>query len=158
VLAHAEGLTALGSPTVNGYRRLVPGGMAPTRADWGEDHRLTFVRIPPERGTSTRIEVRGADASTNPYLLQSGILLAGLDGIRRGLRPPPPRGPGEASSGRLLPISLDRALDALQDDAVLVEGLGTELVRTFVALKRSEVERERRHVGEWDWIEYAFHS
>lgn len=158
VLAHADGLTALGSPTVNGYRRLVPGGMAPTRADWGEDHRFTYVRIPAERGAGTRVEVRGADASTNPYLLQGGILLAGIDGIRRGLRPPPPRAPGEDSSGRPLPTSLDRALDALQDDAVLVDGLGRELVRTFVALKRNEAERERRHVGEWDWAEYAFHS
>jgi glutamine synthetase len=158
VLAHADGLTALGAPTVNGYRRLVPGGMAPTWADWGEDHRFTYVRIPPERGASTRIEVRGADASANPYLLQCGILLAGIDGIRRGLRPPPPRAPGAASSGRPLPTSLDRALDALQDDTVLVDGLGTELVRTFVALKRDEAERERRHVGEWDWAEYAFHS
>jgi glutamine synthetase len=158
VLAHADGLTALGSPTVNGYRRLTPGGMAPTHADWGEDHRLTYVRIPPERRTSARVEVRGADASTNPYLLQCGILLAGTDGIRRGLRPPPPRAPGAASSGRALPTSLDRALDALEDDAVLVGGLGTELVRTFAALKRDEAERERRHVGEWDWAEYAFHS
>ena len=158
VLTHANGLTALGSPTVNGYRRLVPGGMAPTRADWGEDHRLTYVRIPRERGASTRVEVRGADASTNPYLLQSGILLAGIDGIRRSLRPPAPRAPGEVSSGRPLPTSLDRALDALDNDAVLVEGLGLELVRTFAALKRDEAIRERQHVGEWDWAEYAFHS
>jgi glutamine synthetase len=158
VLTHADGLTALGSPTVNGYRRLVPGGMAPTRADWGEDHRLTYVRVPPERGASTRVEVRGADASANPYLLQCGILLAGIDGIRRGLRPPAPCAPGEVSAERRLPTSLDRALDALQDDAVLVEGLGTELVRTFAALKQNEAERERRHVGEWDWAEYAFHS
>jgi glutamine synthetase len=132
--------------------------MAPTRADWGADHRLTYIRIPPKRGTSTRLEVRGADASTNPYLLLCGILLAGVDGIRRGLRPPPPRAAGEVSAGRPLPTSLDRALDALQDDAVLVEGLGTELVRTFAALKRDEADRERRHVGEWDWAEYAFHS
>ena len=158
VLTHADGLTALGSPTVNGYRRLVPGGMAPTRADWGEDHRLTYIRIPPERGAGTRLEMRGADASANPYLLHCGILLAGIDGIRRRLRPPAPCAPGEVSSGRPLPTSLDRALDALQDDAVLVEGLGTELVRTFAALKRGEADRERRHVGEWDWAEYAFHS
>ena len=102
--------------------------------------------------------MRGADASANPYLLQCGILLAGVDGIRRGLRPPAPWAPGEVSSGRPLPTSLDRALEALEDDAMLVEGLGTELVRTFAALKRNEAERERRHVGEWDWAEYAFHS
>jgi glutamine synthetase len=60
--------------------------------------------------------------------------------------------------GRRLPADLGHALDALEADALLVEGLGPELVRTFVALKRAEVERERRQVGDWDWAEYAFHS
>ncbi len=158
VLAHSEGLTALAAPTVNSYRRFVPEAMAPTRADWGQDHRFTYVRIPPERGASARVEVRGADASANPYLLQCGMLLAGLDGIRRRLQPPPPIVAGAQSAGRALPASLSDALDALQGDSVLVEGLGAELVRTFAALKRAEVERERRHVGDWDWSEYAFHS
>ena len=158
VLAHADGLTALGAPTVNSYRRLVPEAMAPTRADWGHDHRFTYIRIPPERGPGARVEVRGADAAANPYLLHCGILLAGLDGIRQGLRPEPPCAAGADSRGRLLPASLGRALDALEGDPVLVDGLGSELVATFVALKRTEVERERRHVGDWDWAEYAFHS
>ena len=85
-------------------------------------------------------------------------LLAGADGIRRGLRPDPARDTDGAAVGRLLPSDLGRALDALEADALLVEGLGPELVRTFVALKRTEVERERRHVGDWDWAEYAVHS
>jgi glutamine synthetase len=58
----------------------------------------------------------------------------------------------------VLPASLARALDALEGDEVLTDGLGDELVRTFVALKRNEIERERRHVSDWDWAEYAFHS
>lgn len=158
VLEHADGLTAIGAPTVNSYRRLVPESMAPTRADWGHDHRFAYVRVPRDRGAGTRLELRAPDASTNPYLLHCAILVAGMDGLRRGLRPPPPRAPGAESEGRPLPLTLGRALDALESDAVLVEGLGPELVRTFVALKRSEVERERRHVSDWDWAEYAFHS
>jgi glutamine synthetase len=158
VLAHAEGLTALGAPTINGYRRLVPESMAPTRADWGHDHRFTYIRIPPQRNAATRLEVRAGDATANPYLLQAGILLAGLDGVQRGLRPDAPHVGGADSRGRVLPASLARALDALETDEVLVDGLGYELVRTFVALKRNEVERERRHVSDWDWAEYAFHS
>jgi glutamine synthetase len=157
VLSHADGLTALGAPTVNSYRRLVPEAMAPTRADWAYDHRFTYIRIPPERGTGTRVEVRAGDASANPYLLHAGVLLAGADGIRRGLRPAPARD-AEIALGRRLPADLGHALDALEADALLVEGLGPELVRTLVALKRAEVERERRHVGDWDWAEYAFHS
>jgi glutamine synthetase len=158
VLSHADGLSALGAPTVNSYRRLVPEAMAPTRADWAHDHRFTYIRIPPERGPGTRVEVRAGDASANPYLLHAGVLLAGADGIRRGLRPDPARDTDGAAVGRLLPSDLGRALDALEADALLVEGLGPELVRTFVALKRTEVERERRHVGDWDWAEYAVHS
>jgi glutamine synthetase len=158
VLAHAEGLTALGAPTINGYRRLVPESMAPTRADWGHDHRFTYLRIPPQRGAATRVEARAGDATANPYLLEAGILLAGLDGIQRGLRPDPPMAAGADSRGRVLPASLARALDALEADDVLVDGLGDELVRTLVALKRNEIERERRHVSDWDWAEYAFHS
>lgn len=158
VLAHAEGLTALGAPTINSYRRLVPEAMAPTRADWGHDHRFTYLRVPPQRGAATRVEVRAGDAAANPYLLQAGILLAGLDGIKRGLRPDPPLTAGTDSRGRALPSGLARALDALEGDEVLVDGLGHELVRTFVALKRNEIERERRHVSDWDWAEYAFHS
>jgi glutamine synthetase len=158
VLAHAEGLTALGAPTINSYRRLVPESMAPTRADWGHDHRFTYIRIPPQRDAGTRVEVRAGDATANPYLLHAGILLAGQDGIQRGLRPDPPHVAGADSRGRVLPASLARALDALEADEVLVDGLGYELVRTFVALKRNEIERERRHVSDWDWAEYAFHS
>jgi glutamine synthetase len=158
VLAHADALTALGAPTVNSYRRLVPEAMAPTRADWAHDHRFTYIRIPPERGAGARVEVRGGDASANPYLLHAGVLLAGADGIRRGLGPDPPRDPDMAVVGRRLPGDLGHALDALEADALLVRGLGPELVRTFVALKRAEVEREHRHVGDWDWAEYAFHS
>jgi glutamine synthetase len=103
VLAHADGLSALGAPTVNSYRRLVPEAMAPTRADWAHDHRFTYIRIPPERGAGTRVEVRAGDASANPYLLHAGVLLAGADGIRRGLRPDPARDADEVSVGRLLP-------------------------------------------------------
>jgi glutamine synthetase len=102
--------------------------------------------------------VRGGDASANPYLLHAGVLLAGADGIRRGLRPDPAREPGADGEAKALPASLGRALNALEKDTVLIEGLGPELVRTFVALKRAEVERERRHVSDWDWAEYAFHS
>ncbi len=78
------------------------------------------------------MEARAGDATANPYLLPAGILLAGLDGIQRGLRPDPPRVAGADSPGRVLPGRLDRALDALEADEVLVGGLGDELVRTFL--------------------------
>lgn len=159
VLAHAPALTALASPTTNSYRRLVPDAMAPRTADWGLDHRFTYVRIPPERGAATRVEVRAGDASANPYLVYAATLHAGLDGIRRELQPPEPQPPAElAGAGAALPLRLEDALDALQADEALVDALGPELVRTFVALKRTEVERSRAAVTDWEWNEYAWHA
>ena len=83
VLAHAPALMALLNPTINAYRRLQPNSLAPTQAGWGWDDRNAFIRIPPERGTATRIEVRVGDGAANPYLAIAAVLAA-----RRGRAPP----------------------------------------------------------------------
>lgn len=158
LLEHAPAITALASPTVNSYSRLVPGGLVPTGADWAYDNRFSYVRIPPERGDASRVEVRGGDASANPYLVITAVLAAGLDGIDRGLTPPPPRADTAPQPGPPLPSTLADAVAALEGDAVIAGALGTELVRTFCALKRDEVERRRRTVTDWDWREYARHA
>jgi glutamine synthetase len=90
ILAHAPALTAFNCPTVNAYKRLVPGMLAPLSADWGFDNRVTYIRVPDERGSATRLELRGADGAANPYLIMAANLLAGLDGIQRRLAPPAP--------------------------------------------------------------------
>ena len=162
VLAHAPALMAVLNPTVNAYRRLVPDSLAPTHANWGWDNRTALVRIPPERGGATRVEVRVGDGSANPYLAVAGLLFAGLHGVRDGLVPPSPVG-GDAytldpaSSGDRLPPSLDDALAALEADEVLRDGLGPVLVDTFLALKRFELERHRTWVSDWDLDEYLHH-
>jgi glutamine synthetase len=89
ILAHAPALTAFNCPTVNAYKRLVHGMLAPLAADWGLDNRAAYIRIPDERGPATRLELRGADGAANPYLILAANLLAGLDGIQRRLVPPP---------------------------------------------------------------------
>ena len=89
VLAHAAGLMALLNPTVNAYRRIQPDSLAPTHANWGWDNRSTFIRIPPERGAGTRLEVRAADGAANPYLAIAAVVSAGAHGLREGLRPRP---------------------------------------------------------------------
>jgi glutamine synthetase len=164
ILDHAPGLTALLAPTVNAYKRLVPESLAPVEANWGLDNRTTFIRIPPERGAGTRIEVRAADGSANSYLAVSALLAAGLDGIRRELKPPDPvgrssyvAGSSGARSGAVLPRNLGSALDRLERDDVLVAALGDELVRMFVRLKRAEVERFDSWVTDWELEEYARH-
>jgi glutamine synthetase len=162
ILAHAPALMALLNPTVNAYRRILPDSLAPTHGNWGYDNRTTFVRIPPERGGATRIEVRVGDGASNPYLGTAATLFAGLDGLRRELDPPPPIA-GDAyhldpsEQGTPLPKSLDEALDALEADTVLAEALGTELVETFVAVKRFECERYHQWVSDWDLDEYLHH-
>ena len=127
VLAHAPGLMALLNPTINAYRRIQPDSLAPTHANWGWDNRTTFVRIPPERGGATRVEIRVADGAANPYLAIAAVLAAGAHGVREGLTPPPPVD-GDAYRadrellGPALPASLDAALDALEGDTVLQPG------------------------------------
>jgi glutamine synthetase len=161
VLAHAPALMAFLNPTVNAYRRLVPDSLAPTRANWGWDNRTTFIRIPPDRGRATRVEVRVGDASANPYLATAALLFAGLHGLREEL---PLADPivGDAyrlgaAGGEPLPDSLDAALDALEADALLRDAMGAETVDTFVALKRSEIERHRTWVSDWEIAEYLHH-
>jgi glutamine synthetase len=151
VLAHAAGLMAVLNPTINAYRRIRPDSLAPTHANWGWDNRTTYVRIPPERGGGTRIEVRVADGAANPYLAIAAVLAAGAHGLRKGLTPPPP------AIGPPLPSTLDAALDALDGDAVLCRALGAEIVETFLAVKRFEIERHRAWVSDWDIAEYLDH-
>jgi glutamine synthetase len=160
VLEHAPALMAFLNPTINAYRRLLPDSLAPTHANWGWDNRTTFVRIPPETGSATRIEIRVGDGSANPYLANAAVLFAGVDGIRRELEPPEPIA-GDAyhadAPGGELPSSLDAALDALEADTLLRDAMGAELVETFVTMKRFEADRYRQWVSDFDLDEYIHH-
>jgi glutamine synthetase len=162
VLAHAPALMAFLNPTVNAYRRIQPDSLAPTHANWGWDNRATFIRIPPERGGATRVEVRVGDGAANPYLAIAALLAAGTHGIQEGLTPPAPVS-GDAYRadpdviGPALPQSLDEALDALEGDDVIRRAVGPEIADTFLALKRFEAERHRAWVSEWDIDEYLHH-
>jgi glutamine synthetase len=162
VLAHAAGLMAFLNPTINAYRRVQPDSLAPTHANWGWDNRSAFIRIPPERGGATRIEIRVADGAANPYLAIAAVLAAGAHGVRERLTPGPPVD-GDAYRaapeviGRALPRSLDAALEALARDAVLCRALGPQIVDTFLAVKRFEIERHRAWVSDWEIAEYLPH-
>jgi glutamine synthetase len=163
VLAHAPALTAILTPTVNGYRRLQAGGLAPRRANWGHDNRLALLRFPAERGPGTRLEVRGADGTANPYLALAALLAAGLDGLRHELELGPdvigdPNAPGALHRGPPLPGSLDEALSALGADEIVRACLGEELWLAFARLKQDELERWSAHlsaVTDWERAEYA---
>ncbi len=170
VLEHAAGLQALLGPTVNAYKRLLPDSLAPTHGNWGHDNRTAMCRVPLERGSRSRVEIRTGDGAACAHLITAALLLAGLDGIDRELvAPEPVTGDAyrtdDAHAGTRLPSDLGAALDALEADGVLVDALGRELVDTFLAMKRFEVERFGSAVGEldvevvteWELAEYAAH-
>ena len=162
VLRHAPALMAFLNPTINAYRRIQPDSLAPTHANWAWDNRAAFIRIPPERGGATRVEIRVGDGAANPYLSIAAVLLAGAEGIRESLAPPAPVS-GDAYRadpdviGAELPGTLEASLDALEADTLLCDGLGAEIVETFLAMKRFEVERHRSWVSDWEIAEYLHH-
>ena len=90
LLAHARGFTAITNPLVNSYKRLVPGYEAPVYVAWSAKNRSALIRVPAAGGEGSRVELRSPDPSCNPYLAFAAIIAAGLDGIKRGLTPPPP--------------------------------------------------------------------
>ncbi|MGI5420581.1 glutamine synthetase family protein [Actinomadura luteofluorescens] len=159
VLAHAPALTALLNPTINSYKRFGPDSLAPWLVDWGLDNRSAMVRIPPERGAASRLEVRLGDASANPYLGVAGLVAAVYLGIRdKASAPPPLEGYGyDAAKAPVLPADLPAALDALAADEALTEVLGQQFTTAFLTYKRDEVARFRRHVTDWEFREYAYH-
>ncbi|MEU6272791.1 glutamine synthetase family protein [Streptomyces populi] len=159
ILAHAPALAALANPTVNSYKRFGPDTLAPWLIDWGLDNRSAMVRIPPERGSGARLELRLGDASANPYLLIAGTIAAALLGVLAGEEPEAPlEGYGyDTARSALLPTSLSAALDALEADTALTDILGKDFTSSFLTYKRDEVERFGRHVTDWEFTEYAYH-
>ncbi|MBI2763250.1 MAG: glutamine synthetase [Chloroflexi bacterium] len=153
VLDHLPALVALTCPSYNSYERLQPRAWAGSTVSWGPDNRECAVRIAsPFRGReaeSTNAELKACDPSCNPYLALGGLILAGLDGVLRGLVPPQPalRDPAamtdveRARCGiQPLPSTLRMALANLQVDDVLHSGLGDLLARCIIAVRTSESE------------------
>jgi glutamine synthetase len=164
IVHHAAALTAFCNPTINAFKRLGPDTLAPYRANWGHDNRSAMLRVPPERGGGTRLEMRLGDGAANAYIMTAALLAAGLDGIRRELECPPPAVgySYEDESQAILPMDLGAALDALRADEELVALLGGPLVDVFEVMKRDEIERytaavddpSTRDVTEWEVREY----
>jgi glutamine synthetase len=160
VMEHARAMMVFFNPTVNAYRRISAEALVPTRVCWGHDHRMTLVRVPKERGASTRLELRLGDGTANPYLAYAAALAGGLDGVRRELQlPEPVEGmiydlPDEAL-GATLPTTFAEALEALKADPVMIDVLGSRLVETFETIKMAELERFRAWVTDWEFEEYS---
>lgn len=142
LLAHAAPSTVFATPTVNGYRRYRPNSLAPDRAGWGYDHRGAMIRVIGGHGDpATRLENRLGEPAANPYLYFASQIVAGLDGIERGLAPPPRDDDPYTAERAALPRSLDAALAALEGSALFRAQLGDLFVDYFLKLKRSETGR-----------------
>jgi glutamine synthetase len=162
-LAHARALAAIVAPTVNSYKRIVPGYEAPVYVCWAQINRSALIRIPrvsPGRHKSTRVELRCPDPSCNPYLAFGAMLAAGLDGAERKLAAPPPMNnvnlyemsPEELAERNVgqLPASLPEALGELQADSVLRAALGEEIFEAFHRAKMAEWDMFRIRVTDWE--------
>ncbi|MGA2546399.1 MAG: type I glutamate--ammonia ligase [Rectinemataceae bacterium] len=161
-LAHARGMCAILAPLVNSYKRLFAGYEAPVHVSWARINRAALIRVPRATETgNTRVELRCPDPSCNPYLAFAVMLAAGLDGIRRELplseaneenpyaAQLPPR-----SAEEMLPISLNAAVDALEEDEVVCNTLGPYIARRFIEAKRLEWEESHREVTPWELEKY----
>ena len=163
VLKHVQGFTAVTNPTVNSYKRLVPGYEAPCYVAWSAQNRSPLIRIPASRGLSTRIELRSVDPSANPYLAMAVILAAGLDGVKNELTPPAPvdrniyvMDAAERTQYGIdnLPASLDAALATLAKDEIIKDALGGHIYENFKEAKEIEFDMFRTTVHEWEREQY----
>lgn len=156
ILAHARPMTVFTTPTVTGFKRFRPYSFAPDNVNWAADNRGAMLRVQGAAGSSsTRLENRLGEPSANPYLYLAANIAAGLDGIRRGLEPPPTAGPDPyAAGGDKLPRTLGEAADLLDQDSFFREALGSRVVDYFVRLKRAEWDRFLSTVTDWEMREY----
>ncbi|OXS78636.1 type I glutamate--ammonia ligase [Domibacillus enclensis] len=160
---NAEAFTAICNPTVNSYKRLVPGYEAPCYVAWSGQNRSPLIRIPASRGMSTRVEVRSVDPAANPYLAMAVLLAAGLDGIKNEMAPPAPvdrniyamdKDEREAEGVRDLPSNLSLALDVLKKNETIKNALGEHILEHFIEAKEIEWDMFRTQVHPWEREQY----
>ncbi|MDC2864573.1 MULTISPECIES: type I glutamate--ammonia ligase [unclassified Bacillus (in: firmicutes)] len=163
ILKHAPSFTAVTNPTVNSYKRLVPGYEAPCYVAWSAQNRSPLIRIPASRGVSTRVEVRSVDPAANPYLAMAVLLAAGLDGIKNKLAVPPAvdrniyvMTPEEREKAGIidLPATLAQALNELKSNEIVCGALGEHLLEHFIEAKEIEWDMFRTQVHQWERDQY----
>jgi glutamine synthetase len=162
-LRHARAMAAITNPTVNSYKRLVPGYEAPVYVAWSASNRSPMIRVPASRGLSTRIELRNPDPAANPYLALAVMLRAGLDGIENQIELPNPTDRNiyiMSDEERIeegipsLPGDLREALHELLMDEVICDALGEHALAHFFELKEIEWDMYRTQVHNWERDQY----
>ncbi|KAF1078886.1 Glutamine synthetase [Methanogenium sp. MK-MG] len=163
VLEHAKSITRIANPTVNSYKRLVPGYEAPVYVSWSAQNRTALVRVPSPRGKSTRMELRSPDPTCNPYLTFAAILAAGLDGIKKQLVPPAGVNQNifemtdeERSRSHIdtLPGDLITANRHLLEDTLICNTLGSHVIDGLNSIAQMEWDSFRTAVHPWEIEQY----
>lgn len=162
ILKHARGMAALTNPTVNSYKRIIPGYEAPCYACWSDANRSSMIRIPAARGNATRTEIRNVDPMANPYLALAVILAAGIDGIQNSTDTIPPtydnifeltREEREQKGIENLPENLKDAIKEMKRDKLIISTLGEHTFNKYLTAKEKEWECYRCLVTQWE-IDY----
>jgi len=166
-IEHARAIAAIAAPTVNSYKRLVPGFEAPVYICWGRVNRSALIRIPmatrSNAKSGARMELRCPDPSANPYLAFAAMLAAGLDGIAKKLDPPPPMEENvygfsheklKQENISTLPSSLNSAVQALEKDDLIRKTFGNDLTAHFIHAKKQEWREFLMNVTSWEVERY----
>ncbi|MBU0496646.1 MAG: type I glutamate--ammonia ligase [Candidatus Thermoplasmatota archaeon] len=163
LLKYIKDMSAILNPTVNSYKRLVPGFEAPTYISWANRNRSALIRIPSKRGKSTRCELRNPDVSGNPYLQFAVMLAAGLQGIKDKLEPPEavekniyeltPKERKKYGIGNL-PESLGHALSFMESSDFIRETIGAHVFENFLHVKQEQWAAYRTQVTKWETDHY----
>lgn len=155
LLEHAPASCVFSTPTINGYKRFTPHTLAPDRLSWGDDNRGAMLRILSGVGDqASRVENRVGEPAANPYLFIASQILSGLDGIKRGLKPPPPTYEPYADGVAKLPSTLVQAVQALDASDFYRSVLGDVYVDYLVGIKQFEIDRFNAAVTDWEHQEY----
>jgi glutamine synthetase len=163
LIKYIKEITCILNPTVNSYKRLVPGYEAPTYISWAKRNRSALIRIPTSRGNGTRCELRNPDLSGNPYLQFAAMLAAGLKGIEENLEVVKPvekniyelsEKEREKYGIKQLPESLGHSISLMEESSLLKDVLGEHIFKNFLHVKKQEWENYRTQVTEWEIKKY----
>jgi glutamine synthetase len=163
LIKNMRSIAAITNPTVNSYKRLVPGYEAPVYIAWSPRNRSPLIRIPAARGSSTRTELRCPDPSSNPYLVLAACLAAGLDGVKNKIKPPKSVDQNifkmSADERKKLgigdlPINLDEAIREFEASLFMKETFGDHVFSRYIEAKRKEWNSYKSTVHQWELENY----
>ncbi|TVY11148.1 type I glutamate--ammonia ligase [Paenibacillus cremeus] len=163
LLKYAKEIAAIANPTVNSYKRLLPGYEAPTNIAWSCSNRSALIRIPHSRGRGTRIELRCPDPTANIYHVFAVMLRAGLEGIKQQIEPPAEvmgntyrmtTEEKERLHMETYPRDLHTALQHMKDSPLVEQTLGPHAYQTFLEAKQQEADEYAEAVHRWEIERY----